>query len=215
MKIFQRTTNFKRRLYSTRPIVPDSDYKPKFQPPPLRFKYDLPKHEGLSYEDVQRNRFKYLSPALATFQAFQKPFYLTRAKYQYLWDHKGRRYLDLLAQNLTISVGHNHPRIVDAAKSQIDKLVHSTTMYYNDEQVKTAEEFIKRLPKGNDWVVHFVNSGSEAVDLALLMARVYTGAFDILAIRNSYHGLHQSAMGVTGISTCKQETPTGWRILRD
>jgi len=78
----------------------------------------------------------------------------------------------------------------------MNKMVHSTTMYYHQENSLAAEDFVKRLPPppkgsgpGEDWVVHWVCSGSEAVDLAILMARTYTNAFDVLAIRNAYHGV--------------------------
>jgi alanine-glyoxylate transaminase / (R)-3-amino-2-methylpropionate-pyruvate transaminase len=62
-------------------------------------------------------------------------------------------------------------------------------------------------------VVHFVLSGSEAVDLAVMQARAYTGNFDYISIRNSYHGLQGSAQGTTGVSTCKQNVPHGFGFL--
>jgi len=77
-------------------------------------------------------------------------------------------------------------------------------MYYNHKTTEAAKKLIDTLPKNNeDWVVHFVNSGSEAVDLAILMARSYTQSNDILSLRNSYHGLHGPAMGATGLHVCK------------
>lgn len=156
--------------------------------------------------DVIHDRKRYLSPSLATFQAFQEPFAPVTSKMQYMYDADGNKYLDLLAQNLTISVGHAHPRVMKAVQDNFDNgMVHCTTMYYNEKPVEAAKKLVATLPKIDDdeWVVHFVNSGSEAVDLAMLMARSYTGAKDVLAMRNSYHGLHGPAMGVTGMSVCK------------
>jgi 4-aminobutyrate aminotransferase-like enzyme len=75
--------------------IPDFDFTP-------------PKYEGLSFEEVKEKRKKFLSPSLSTFQAFKTPFYNTRGKKQYIYDSFDNRYLDLLAQNLTISCGHNH-----------------------------------------------------------------------------------------------------------
>jgi 4-aminobutyrate aminotransferase-like enzyme len=72
--------------------------------------YSPPKYEGLSFEEVKEKRFKYLSPSLSTFQAFKTPFYNTRGMYQYLWDGDDNRYLDLLAQNLTISCGRKRKK---------------------------------------------------------------------------------------------------------
>lgn len=177
--------------------------KPRAVPMP-KFDYEPPEYKGISFEEVQAKRKKYLSPSLSTFQAFRTPFYNTRGKMQYIYDQDGNRYLDLLAQNLTISCGHNHPRIVNAVKKQLDTIVHSTTMYFNECPVLAAEELLKKFPKSVDYVVHFVNSGSEAVDLALMEARAYTKVYDILALRNSYHGLQGAAHNVTGVSVCKQ-----------
>jgi alanine-glyoxylate transaminase/(R)-3-amino-2-methylpropionate-pyruvate transaminase len=169
--------------------------------------YVPPEYKGLSFEEVKEKRLKFLSPSLSTFQAFKTPFYNTRGKMQYLWDADGNRYLDLLAQNLTISCGHNHPTIVEAVKKQIDTLCHSTTMYYNESNALCAEALVATFPKGHDWVVHFVNSGSEAVDLAVMQARAYTRNFDFISLRNSYHGLQGNAQATTGVSVCKQNIP--------
>lgn len=182
----------------------------KYAPPHI--KVTLPSFNGISYQDAIDKRHRFLSPSLSTFQAFEKPFYPTRAYMQYLWDHNDKQHLDLLAQNLTISVGHNHPYVLNATKEQLNKMVHCTTMYYNECPALCAEELLKTFPKSEDWVVHFVNSGSEAVDLALLLARVYTNSWDILAIRNSYHGLHSTAMAVTGLYKCKQHIPHSFGV---
>lgn len=131
---------------------------------------------------------------------------------QYIWDFQGNQYLDLLAQNLTISVGHNHPHVTKSAKAQMERMTHCTTMYMNEAPIRAAAKLKETLPKESDWVVHYVNSGSEAVDLALMMARVHTGSYDILALRNGYHGLHSTAMDVTGLYTCKQNLPGGFGV---
>lgn len=175
-------------------------------------KRDEVKH--LSYKMVQEKRQKYLSPSLSTFQAFKRPFYPQQSYMQYLWDHQGNQYLDLLAQNLTISVGHNHPLIVEAVEKQIHQMTHCTTMYYHEQPIKLAEKLVNTMPPidDDDWVVHFVNSGSEAVDLALLMSRAHTKNWDVLSLRNSYHGLHSTAMGLTGMSVCTQNIPGGFGV---
>jgi alanine-glyoxylate transaminase/(R)-3-amino-2-methylpropionate-pyruvate transaminase len=80
-------------------------------------------------------------------------------------------------------------------------------MYFNESAALCAEELVKTFPKGHDWVVHFVNSGSEAVDLAVMQARAYTGNFDFISMRNSYHGLQGNAQATTGVSVCKQNIP--------
>lgn len=154
------------------------------------------------------SRQRYLSPSLSTFQAFKKPFYPVTSKMQYVYDYQDRKYLDLLAQNLTISVGHAHPRVMEKVQENFKNgMVHCTTMYYNATTGEAAKKLVATLPEldQDEWVVHFVNSGSEAVDLAMLMARSHTGCKDIVSLRNSYHGLHGPAMGVTGMSVCKNQ----------
>ena len=126
---------------------------------------------------------------------------------QYVYDENDKKYLDCLAQNLCISIGHNHPLVNHEAKKQINEMVHCTTMYYHAVPNHFAEELVAKMPSGEDWVVHFVNSGSEANDLAILMARLYTGNYEILALRNSYHGLHFGAMALTGVKTCRHRVP--------
>lgn len=137
--------------------------------------------------------------------------YLTRARMQYFYDEKNRPYLDLTSQNTAISVGHNHPRVLEAVSRQMDSVVHCSTMFYNEAPVLLAEELVATVPslarsKG-EWLVHLVSSGSEAVDLAVLLARAYTNNYEVLALRNSYHGLISTPMGLTGLSTCKQNIP--------
>jgi alanine-glyoxylate transaminase/(R)-3-amino-2-methylpropionate-pyruvate transaminase len=96
---------------------------------------------------------------------------------------------------------------------QVDELVHCTTMYYQPVPAHLAEELVGRMPPGEDWVVHFVNSGAEAADLALLMARLYTGNFEIIALRNCFHGLHFASMSLTGIAACRHALPPSPGIL--
>ena len=166
-----------------------------------------------SYESAVSKRHKFMSPSLRTFTAYEKPVVLKRGKGQYLWDESGKKYLDCMAQNLSISVGYNHPLVTREAQKQIEQLGHCTTMYYHPVPAHFAEELVGRMPGDEDWVVHFVNSGAEAIDLALLMARLYTGNFEIIALRNSYHGLHFGAMSLTGIQTCRHAVPPTPGIL--
>lgn len=165
------------------------------------------------YEATLKRRHSFMSPSLRTFVAFQKPIILKKGNMQYVWDEKGKKYLDCLAQNLCISVGHCHPLVNREAKKQIDELVHCTTMYYQPVPAHFAEELASTMPIGEDWVVHFVNSGAEAIDLAILMARLYSGNFDILSLRNSFHGLHFGSMALTGIKTCRHNLPLNPGII--
>jgi alanine-glyoxylate transaminase/(R)-3-amino-2-methylpropionate-pyruvate transaminase len=138
---------------------------------------------------------------------------LQRGDAQYLWDVDGKKYVDLMAQNLCISVGYNHPLVNCEVKKQIERMAHCTTMYFQAAPVHLAEELVGRFPGGVDWVAHFVNSGSEAIDLAILMARLFTGHFEIIALRNCYHGLQLGPMSLTGIQSCRQPVPAAHGIV--
>ena len=87
------------------------------------------------------------------------------------------------------------------------KLAHTTTMYYHEQPAALAKEIVEKLPphpSGEDWVVHFVNDGSEAVDLAVQMARVYTGRSEMIAMHKAYHGCQGYAAGITAIGKSTQ-----------
>ena len=153
-------------------------------------------------------RKKYLSPSLTTFEAYDEPMVIDRGNKQYLYDIDGNKYIDLLGQNLCISVGYNRSRINKAMTNQMEKLQHATTMYYNEQSCLLAKEIVEKLPArsdGEDWVVHFVNSGSEAVDLAIQMARVHTSRPETISLNKAYHGLQGYAAGVTAIGTATQD----------
>ena len=154
------------------------------------------------------NRQKYLSPSLRTFEAYEKPLILKKGSMQYVWDNDDNKYIDLLGQNLCISVGHCHPLVTQKAIDQMKTLPHCTTMYYNEQPSLLAKKLVETLPdhpSGEDWVVHLVNDGSEAVDLAVQMAKEYTGNSEIFGLYKAYHGLHGYAAGLTAIGKASQK----------
>ena len=160
-----------------------------------------------STEAIVARRERYYSASQRAFVPYRTPLILKRGRGQYLWDEHGRRYIDLLAMNLCISVGHAHPRVTAAVTEQVQQLAHCTTMFYHPVPAHFAEELAATMPSGHDWVVHFMNSGAEAADLALLMARSFTGRIDFLALRNSYHGATFGAQSMTGISGFRHPVP--------
>ncbi|MEL6999940.1 MAG: aspartate aminotransferase family protein [Pseudomonadota bacterium] len=160
-------------------------------------------HTDWDFTATAARRDQYYAASLTRFTPFREPIVFQKGRGQYLWDTEGRRYTDLLGMNVCISVGHSHPRVVAAAMEQAQALTHCTTMFYHPTPAHLAEELAATMPAGHEWVVHLTNSGSEAIDLAMTMARTYTGNLDILALRTSYHGPTAAAQSVTGIS--------GWR----
>jgi len=178
------------------PTLPPYDHTPK-------------PYTGLPLDEVMRLRQAHLTPALITY--YNDPLMLVEGKMQYLYDEKGRRYLDAFGGIVTVSCGHSHPKILAAAHDQLDTLVHTTTIYPNQEVALYGEALAQKMP-GDLSVCYFVNSGSEANDLALLMARLHTGNYDLIALRNAYHGGSQSTMGLTAHGTWKYNTPQGFGI---
>ena len=154
-------------------------------------------------------RKQYTNPAV--FTIYKDPLLLVEGHMQYVFDETGRRYLDMLAGIVTISVGHCHPKVLGALQEQMATLQHSTTIYLHPNVPMLAKKLASKMPPGLD-TVYFVNSGTEANELALMMARLYTGNIDILAVRNAYHGGSQAAMGLTSMFTWKMPLPGEGRV---
>ncbi|MSU56992.1 MAG: aminotransferase class III-fold pyridoxal phosphate-dependent enzyme [Pedosphaera sp.] len=178
------------------PTLPPFDHQPK-------------KYTGPSAADVLAQRKQFMNPGI--FLYYKNPIMFVEGKMQYIWDDTGKRYLDGLGGIVTISVGHCHPHVVAAANQQNETLQHSTTIYLHPNVGAFAEKLASKMP-GDLKVCYFVNSGSEANDLALLMARASTGNFDLIALRNAYHGGNASGMGVTAHSTWKYNVPHSFGV---
>ncbi len=160
-----------------------------------------------SSEGIIARRDRYYAASQRKFVPYQEPLIVARGEGQYLWDNDGKRLIDLLAMNLCISVGHAHPVVNAAVRAQAEALPHCTTMFHHPVPAHLAEELAATMPAGEDWVCHFTNSGGEAIDLALVMARAYTGNIDMLSLRGSYHGPTIGAMSLTGIAGFRHKTP--------
>ena len=156
-------------------------------------------YSGPSKQEVVETRKRHLNPAI--FHYYPKdPLMVVEGKMQYLYDETGDRYLDLFAGIVTVSVGHSHPKVVEAGTEQMKRVMHTTTIYHNPEIAMYSKELAAKLPPHLD-TIYFVNSGSEATDLAMLLARLYTGNHEILALRNCYHGMGYNTMGLTALHT--------------
>lgn len=164
-------------------------------------------YTGISKDEVLSLRKQHLNPAI--YHHFKKPVMIVEGKMQYLFDETGKRFLDCFAGIVTVSVGHCHNKVMEAVNRQNNLLQHTTTIYLNDQVALFAKELADKMP-GNLKVAYFVNSGSEANDMAIMMARLYTGNYDMLALRNGYHGLSEATMGATAHSTWKCNVPQGF-----
>jgi len=166
-------------------------------------------YDGPSRDEVLALRRQYANPAL--FTIYKEPIMIVEGHMQYLYDDGGHRYLDLFGGIVTVSCGHAHPKITAAMQQQLATLAHTTTIYLHPNMPRFAEALAARMPDGLD-VTYFVNSGSEANDLAIAMARLYTGHSDVIALRNAYHGGSPTAMGLTSHHTWKYPTQVGGGI---
>ena len=131
---------------------------------------------------IQTLRDKYIGPSLSV--SYDKPLHIIRGEGQYLFDSDGKQYLD--AVNNIQHVGHCHPKVVEAARHQYDKL-NTNTRYLDETIVNYAKDLTSKLPRELD-VCFFTNSGSEANDLALRIARHYTQSKETIVLGAAYHG---------------------------
>jgi 4-aminobutyrate aminotransferase len=127
---------------------------------------------------------------------YKDPVPLDHGDGLYVWDVEGNKYLDFFGGILTTSVGHNHPKVVQSAQSQIAKIIHTSTLYPNENHVDLAEKLAQLTP-GDLQSSYFTNSGSEANENAILVAQTYTGNREIVALRHAYSGRTMLAMSVT------------------
>ena len=128
-----------------------------------------------------------------------------RAEGVYLYDNEGKAYIDLIAGIGVSNTGHGHPKVVQAIKDQVDKYMHLMVYgeYVQTPQVKLAEKLVSLLPDSLQ-SVYFVNSGAEAIEGAMKLAKRYTGRTHILSCYNSYHGSTQGALSIMGNEEYKQ-----------
>ncbi len=122
---------------------------------------------------------------------------IERAEGVYLYDNTGKPYLDLISGISVNSLGHSHPRIIKAATEQINKNMHLMVYgeYIQQPQVKLATKLAELTNQKLD-STYFVNSGSEAVEAALKLAKRYTGKKEIIACENAYHGSTHAALSL-------------------
>ncbi|HEY8782423.1 MAG TPA: aspartate aminotransferase family protein [Mucilaginibacter sp.] len=128
-----------------------------------------------------------------------------RAEGIYMYDKQGRAYIDLISGIGVSNLGHSNPYVVNAIKEQLDKYMHLMVYgeYVQTPQVRFAEKLISLLPPTLQ-SVYFTNSGAEAVEGALKLAKRFTGRREIVAFYNSYHGSTQGALSVMGNEEFKQ-----------
>lgn len=151
--------------------------------PNLFFKNEtLEDKKTTSRQDLINFRKQHLGKSLSL--SYKKPLNIVRGSGQYLIDENGRKYIDTV--NNVAHVGHEHPKVVKAGQNQM-AILNTNTRYLHENINKLAAELIETLPPELN-VLHFVNSGSEANELAIRLAKAFTNEQDIIASEVGYHG---------------------------
>jgi 4-aminobutyrate aminotransferase-like enzyme len=148
-------------------------------------------------KEVYEKHNKYLVPCVATY--YKEPLILDRGKGKYVYDVDGKEYLDFFGGIVTISLGHCDDEVISKTCEQMKRLQHTSTLYPNVPIVSLAEKLAQITP-GKLQKSFFTNSGSEAVETAILLAQLYTGSHEIIALRHGYSGATLLTMNITAHS---------------
>ena len=144
---------------------------------------------------INRKHNKYLFPCVTNY--YSNPLPIKKGEGLYVYDWEDNKYLDLFGGILTVSIGHCQPEILKEIDDQLHTLQHTSTLYPTYPMVALAEKLSEITP-GKLGKSFFTNSGTEANEMAILTAQLYTGAREIVALRHSYHGRSSLAMTLTG-----------------
>mgnify|MGYP001429686002 CR=1 FL=1 len=153
-------------------------------------------------KEILQGQEEFLFPCVANY--YQEPVVITKGKGVRVTDVEDKEYLDFFGGILTVSLGHCQPEVVDAISRQAQQLGHVSTLYPTENLVRTAKRLAKMTP-GKLKKSFFSNSGTEADETAILMAKIHTGRQEIIALRHAYSGRSMLALSVTAHSN--------WRLV--
>ena len=155
----------------------------------------------MTKQEIIRMHKEYIFSCVSTY--YKDPLVVDHAKAQHVWDLEGRQYLDFLGGIVTISVGHSNEKITQKIKTQIDRVQHTSTLFPTEAMVVLAERMAQIAP-GQLKKCFFTNSGTEANEVAVLTARMYTGNYEMLALRHGYSGHSHLAKSLTGLHSWRR-----------
>ena len=157
-------------------------------------------------EEILKIRKENMLPSVTHY--YRKPLHMAKASMQWVWDVEGKKYLDALGGIVTISAGHNHPRIKQRMKAWLDEdKPQHTTIFYLSEPIAELAAKLTGLTPASLKRAFFTNSGSEANELAILLARQYTKRYEIVALKHAYHGGTTGTMSLIGQHTWRWGGP--------
>ena len=151
----------------------------------------------LEKDQLLQKRKEFIFPIKALL--YDEPIQLIKAKGSRVWDEQGQEYLDAIGGIVSISVGHNHPKIVEEMKSMLESnaIQHTTHLYLSSYMVELAEKLAALAP-GDLKQCYLTNSGSEANEMAVLTARLSTGQQIMVALKHGYHGGTTTPLSLCG-----------------
>lgn len=156
-----------------------------------------PKGQAIIDRDHQR---------MSTSSLPRYPFVIERGQGAHVWDVDGEEYIDFAAGIAVTSTGHSHPKVVQAIKDQADKFIHiAGTDYYYEVQVELADRLSKIAPFSDPARIFLTNSGTEAVEAAIKLARFHTGRKQIIAFHGSFHGRSMGSLSLTASKIVQRE----------
>ena len=158
-------------------------------------------------EAILEKKKKYIMPCLAHF--YKEPRQMVKGSMQYLFDSEGRRYLDCFAGVSVINCGHCNPEINARVCEQVNTLQHVCNIYLTENFVNLAEKLAEVTP-GKLQKSFFCSTGTEANEGSALLASIYTGSSEFIALRNGLHGRTKLTMSLTGIGMWRTDpNPVG------
>src|SRR3954452_9678454 len=141
---------------------------------------------------------RYKQYVATSFVAAVEPVVVERAEGATIWDADGTEYIDCFAGIAVNNAGHRHPRVIEAVKEQLDKVVHAATYVYHVPVVADAAEKIASIAPGKLSKSFFGNSGAEGIETAMRLAKACTGRREFIALTHSFHGRTYATLSVTG-----------------
>jgi 4-aminobutyrate aminotransferase-like enzyme len=160
-----------------------------------------PKGSDPRSEEVVRKHKEFIWPSVTNY--YQKPLVADHGSMQYLWDIEGNKYLDFFGGIVTIGVGHCNPKVTSKINAQVNKLQHTSTLFPNEAVVALAEKLAQITP-GRLQKSFFTSSGTEANEAAIMLSRMASPSYDIVALRHAYSGGSALAKSVTAQSAWRK-----------
>lgn len=150
----------------------------------------------MSAHDLTLQRYKdYVN---TSFVAAIEPIAIGKAEGATIWDQDGTEYIDCFAGIAVNNAGHRHPKVIAAAKAQMDHLVHGATYIYNIPVVGELAENLARVSPGRLQKTFFGNSGAEGIETAMRLAKAFTGRHEFITLTHSFHGRTNATLAITG-----------------